>query len=384
MSKKSAAGAGSIRQRPDGRWEARLSYVDELGARRRKSFYADTQREARQKLTAALKAVDDGTFRETQRYTVQAWMLEWMEVYGGAWKPRTQDDYKRKSEKHIFPELGSVQLTALTTTKIQRFINGLSTKHGLSPKSVKNIHGVLHSSLKQAVASGVISHNPADNINLPKAQKPNLAPVMDEDLPRFLAACEKEPAPYGLLFSIATFTGLRQSELLGLQWSDIDFDSGVIHVQRQLQKRRESSEYFLLPTKNGKDRFVPFPPSVAALFRQMHRQQAIWKMQAGLAWKNTQDFVFTVENGEHCKHSTVQNNFRRLRNSLGLQARFHDLRHSCAILALQSGCSIKAVSDMLGHYSSSFTMDTYASTSKAMQQDTQNRMEAVFRAASGG
>ena len=384
--KKAADGSGSIRQRPDGRWEARFTYTDELGQKRRRSIYGDTQKEVRQQLTAALKAADEGTYQVRPKYTLKMWMEEWRSVYGTAWKPRTADDYKRKSERYIIPALGDLQLTALTPATIQRFINQLSKgkrrQKPLSAKSVKNIHGILHSCLKQAVINGLIPTNPADNTNLPKSKRPELAPIMDDDIGRFMEGCKGER--YGNLYLVDLFTGLRQSEILGLQWSDIDFDAGTIHVQRQLQKLRNKDEYILLTTKNGKDRIVPFSSSVAAIFHQERRKQAMWRMAAGSAWDNSSDLVFTNETGGHLCHATIQKHFRRFRDSLGLSCRFHDLRHSTAILALQSGCSVKSVSDMLGHYSSSFTMDVYADVSKAMQQDTRDRMEAVFKAAANG
>ena len=247
--RKAASGAGSLRQRPDGRWEARFTYVDELGVKRRRSVYGNTQKETRQKLTAIIKSVDEGTFVVRQRYTFGQWFHEWMHTYDTGWKPRTRDDYDTKANRYIIPVFGEAYLTAITPMQVQRFINHLSDK--LSPKSVKNIHGILHSCLKQAVVAGLIPTNPADNINLPKAQKAQLTPIMDEDISRFITACEEHR--YGNLFLIDLFTGLRQSEILGLQWSDIDFDAGTIHVQRQLQKARGSAEYFYLTTKNGKD-----------------------------------------------------------------------------------------------------------------------------------
>lgn len=386
--RKAADGAGTIRQRPDGRWEARFTYTDELGQKRRRSIYGDSQKEVQKQLNAALNAVDDGRYQVRPKYTLKQWLEEWRETYGTDWKPRTADDYKSKADRHIIPALGDVQLTALSTIRIQRFINSLSagtaktTKKPLSAKSVKNLHGILHSCLKQAVASGLIATNPADNIRLPKATKADLSPLMDDDITRFVNACNSDR--YGNLYLIDLFTGLRQSEILGLQWGDIDLEAGTIHVQRQLQKVRDKNEYILLPTKNGKDRIVPFAPSVAEVLKRVQRQQATWRIAAGEAWDNSMGLVFTNEVGGHLCHATVQKHFRKFRNSLGLKCRFHDLRHSTAIMALQSGCSVKSVSDMLGHYSSAFTMDVYADVSKAMQQDTQNRMETMFKAAVGG
>lgn len=382
--KKSADGSGSIRQRPDGRWEGRFTYTDDLGQKRRKSIYGGSQEEVRRQLTKITNAVDEGLYRAQKRYTLNQWFDEWLSLYSVAWKPSTKDDYKRKAERHILPALGKIQLTALTPTTIQKYVNQLSIGSGkqkpLAPKSVKNLHGILHSCLKQAVVNGLIPTNPADNTNLPKSLKPELSPIMDDDIKRFMDACET--ARYGRLFLVDMFTGLRQSEILGLQWADIDFEAGTIHVQRQLQFLKGGAGYLVLPTKNGKDRIVPFGDSVATILRAEQKQQSIWKLAAGESWKNSVGYVFTDESGDHLKHSNIQRHFRELRASIGLNnTRFHDLRHSCAILALQSGCSVKAVSDMLGHYSSAFTMDVYADVSKAMQEDTRNKMDAIFKAA---
>lgn len=386
--RKGAKGGGTIRQRPDGRWEGRYSYVDELGVTRRRSVYANKQSTCRKLLTAALQAVDAGTHRTVkERYTVEAWFDTWLDAYGCSWKPRTIADYRAKAERYIFPNLGSVQLTALTPLIIQRFCNRLSDgypgQRPLSPKSVRNIHGVLHSALKQAVADGVLISNPADNTKLPKPKKPQLRPIMDEDVALFMSACETHK--YGRLFMIDLFTGLRQSELLGLQWDDVDLDTGILTVRRQLQKVRGEKRYiFLDQTKNEKERQVPISPSIISLFKAERAEQATRQLAAGSLWNNPRNLVFTNELGGHLAHSTVQNRFRMLVRSIGLDGvRFHDLRHSCAILALQSGCSIKATQELMGHYSSSFTMDVYAAVSETMQQDTRNRIETVFQTCKG-
>lgn len=387
MARKNAKGSGSIRQRPDGRWEGRYSYVDELGVTRRRSVYADKQSACRKLLTEAIRAVDNGTHKVSkEHYTVESWITTWLEAYSRGWKPRTVADYRSKAERYIVPSLGSVQLSALTPLIVQRFCNRLSDGYAgqkpLSPKSVRNIHGVLHSALKQAVSDGVLAGNPADNTKLPPLQKVQLRPLMDDDVARFMAACESHK--YGRLYIIDLFTGLRQSELLGLQWGDIDFGAGVITVQRQLQKVRGERRYIFLETKSRKQRQVPISPSIIALFRTQQAQQAALQLAAGSLWDNPRNLVFTNELGEHLAHSTIQNRFRMLVRSIGLEGvRFHDLRHSCAILALQSGCSIKATQELMGHYSSSFTMDVYAAVSETMQQDTRDKMESVFARSKG-
>lgn len=385
-STRAAHGAGSLRQRKDNSWEGRFTYTDPLGRTQRGSVYAPTQAACRKKLAAAIREVDQtGTFIKRQRYTLDQWSREWLETYCVDLKPRSRDDYERRMNQYIRPALGTVQLSALNNIMIQRFLNGLRGQHGqaLSPKTTKNTHSVLHSCLRQAVLAGVIPSNPADNIRLPSVTKADLRPLMDEDLTKFMKACQTHPL--GNLFIVDLFTGLRQSELLGLQWRDIDFDSGTIHVSRQLQRDRNTNEFIFLTTKNGKDRYVPFSSSIGTILKEIRRNQSVNQLAAGELWQNRDGLVFTNQMGGHLTHSHVQNSFRKLVRSLGLDGtRFHDLRHSAATLALQSGCSIKSVQDMLGHYSAAFTLDVYSDVSRKMQIDTQNRLEEAFKAASAG
>ena len=116
------------------------------------------------------------------------------------------------------------------------------------------------------------------------------------------------------------------------------------------------------------------------MLRQQRAQQAEWKLAAGKAWQNEHNLVFTDEMGNHLKHDTVYRHFKRLVKKIGMEeTRFHDLRHSCAIMALQAGCSVKSVLKALGHFSSAFTMDVYGAVSNTMKQDTRNKMEQVFQ-----
>ena len=122
---RAASGAGNIRQRSDGRWEARFTYTDDLGQKKRASIYADTQKECRQRLTAALKAVDEGSYIKTQRYIVSQWLDEWLSTYCGDLKPATFSGYRSKIETRIKPYIGNSTLSALTNVQIQKFYNKL-------------------------------------------------------------------------------------------------------------------------------------------------------------------------------------------------------------------------------------------------------------------
>lgn len=386
MAKRSAQGAGSIRKRPDGKWEARFTYKDELGQTKRKSVYGKTQTEVRKKMTAALKAVDDGTYAEQKRYTVEQWLELWLDTYCNDLKPSTLSGYKSKIRTRILPNIGKVQISALTNVQVQKFYNKLEKGYGdckpLSAKSIQNIHGILHKALDQAVAAHIIPSNPCNHVKLPKLKKPELKPIMDDDVTRFLAAIKGDR--FERLFIVDLFSGLRQSELLGLQWEDIDFDKGEITVRRQLQKDYSSRGYlFLDDTKNGKQRVVAIAPTVVRVLMAQKTSQMEWRMRAGADWKNERNLVFTDEQGNHLKHRTIVNHFKRIVSSIGLDStRFHDLRHSYAVNALQMGDNVKSVQEQLGHYSAAFTMDTYAAVSNTMRKESQDKMEMLIKTVS--
>lgn len=384
--KRGPSGSGSIRKRKDGTWEGRYTYTDEYGVRKRASVYASTQAECQKKLNAALAAADKHEqIEKPSQITLADWFSIWLKDYCRNVRPETREEYRRKAEKHIISVLGNAILSNITPMQVQRWINRLADGHEdqkpLAPKTVKNLHGLLHVCLKQAVKVGLIKANPADNANLPRVEKPDLHPLMDDQISDFLVAIHGHR--FENLFLIALFTGLRQSELLGLQWRDIDLDRAQLIVRRQLQKEKgkgEDNRYIFVDPKNGKERIVPLPPSVVKAFRDQQRLQAEWQLQAGPAWDNNHDLVFTDEIGHNLSHRTVYNNFKKVVASIGCpMTRFHDLRHSCAILQLQAGVPVKAVQEQLGHHSSAFTMDVYGAVSGAMMDDSRTKLEQIIQ-----
>ena len=328
---RAASGLGNIRPRADGRWEARFTYTDDLGQKRRASIYAGTQKECRQKLTAALKAVDDGSYIKTQRYTVSQWLDEWLSTYCKDLKPATISGYRSKIETRIKPYIGNSMLSALTNTQLQKFINRLEDgdkEHKpLAPKSIQSIHGILHKALDQAVMAKIIHSNPADHIKLPKIKRPDLAPLMDDNVSRFLEAIKGDK--FERLFIVDLFSGLRLSEIIGLRWDDVDLNAGLLTIRHQIQKSYSNDGYiFLDETKNGKERVAAIAPSIVKVLKTQRARQAEWRLAAGPCWNNPYNLVFTDELGEHLKHKTINNHFKKIVASIGLEnTRFHDLRH---------------------------------------------------------
>ncbi len=287
------------------------------------------------------------------------------------------------SKTHIKPGLGAIKLESLNAHTIQSFYNSLgkpkdSETDPLSPKSIKNVHGILHKALQQAVANGYIHTNPADSCILPRITKKELKPLDENQITAFLKAIQGHR--FEDLFPVTLFTGMREGEVLGLAWDCVDFDKGTILIKQQLQKVRNKPEYQLISTKNGKPRSLTPASFVMETLRRVKRKQLENRLHCGSAWQDT-GFVFTDEIGEHLKHRTVYNNFKVIAAEIGTpETRFHDLRHSYAVASIRSGDNIKTVQENLGHATAAFTLDVYGHVTEQMKRESAARMDQFIKA----
>lgn len=383
-SKKSAAGVGTIRKKTVTRngkdytfWEARYTegFDPGTGKQIQRSITGKTQKEVAQKLKAAVAAIDAGTYKAPCKMSVGEWLDIWVAEYLKNVKPLTEQNYKKQVNKHLKPALGAMKLEALDAHTIQKFYNSL-TSIGLSPKTVKNIHGVLHSALQQAIANGYIRHNPTEACKLPKVVKAEIKPLEPDEIALLLKEAEKDS--YCNLFTVAMFTGMRQGELLGLSWDCVDFATGVITVKQQLQCK--DGDYFLETPKSGKGRTILPAPIVMDVLKQEKQKQLVERVQAGEMWSNPFNLVFTDALGKNLVRRTVVKHFKKISQRAGISddARFHDLRHSFAVTSLYAGDDIKTVQANLGHATAQFTLDVYGHVTQKMKQDSANRMQQFY------
>ncbi len=385
-SKKGAKGAGTIRKRSDGRWEARFTtgFDPASGKQIQKSIYGKTQKEVREKLAQIVTELDDGVYMEPTKETVESWLDTWLETYVKySVKPYTLDAYQRTCSNYLKASLGKYRLSEVTAPQIQRFYNSLLVEKKLSPKTVRNIHGIFHRALNQAMKLGMIRSNPTELCDLPTVRRKEIKPMEQEQIVAFLEAIRGNP--FELLYQVTLFTGMRQGEVLGLSWDCVDFDRDTIYVNKQLQKSRKvGGNYELVPTKNSRSRVITVAPSVIALLRKQKIHQAEMQLLAGGSWKNRWNLVFTNELGDHLAHFTVYKTFKKVVRSIGLdQERFHDLRHTYAVVSIESGDDIKTVQSNLGHATAAFTLDVYGHVSQKMRQQSAERMEKFIQEISG-
>lgn len=377
---KNAAGSGSIRQRKDGTWEARISLGANPGTGKpvRRSIYGKTQREVRQKMTAILHDVDNGTYQKPSKLTVKMWLDEWMNTFCmNKLKPLTISSYQGNIKNHILPYIGAMELQAVRGYHIQSIYNTLVEK-GLSGKTITGIGAIMHKAFAVAVKQGLMMMNPCDSTELPKVERHEIKPLSDSDIGLFLKAIQGEPMENA--FALCLFAGLREGECLGLSWSQVDFEKKRITINQQLQKSKSDNQYSIVPfTKSDKPRTIE-PPAIAFEYlRNEQKKQAEFKEKAFDVWNNPDNLVFTNELGRHYAIFTFYKNFKRIAASIGRpDARPHDLRHTAATVAIASGADIKSVQDLLGHATASFTLDRYAHTSERMMKDTAQRMQDYY------
>ncbi|MEA4998910.1 MAG: site-specific integrase [Candidatus Limiplasma sp.] len=378
-STRNAHGSGSLRQLPSGRWQARFTVGRDPGTGKQiqKSVYGDTQQEARKVMAQAIAALDEGAYLEPSKLTVGKWMDTWLAEYMGGVKVRTREQYEMQIRIHIKPAIGAVKLSALTPVMIQKMYNDVQ-KQGLSPKTIKNLHGVLHKALAQAVRLGFLRNNPASAAILPRVEKAGIKPLDSVQLATFLKAIEGHPLER--LFITTVFTGLRMGEVIGLTWDCVDFVSGSITIKRQWQRKtRGGGEHVFAPLKNDKVRVIAPASFVMELLQQQRKEQLEMRLRAGKQWNNVNDFIFTDDTGNYIVDRTAYNTFKRFAKQIGVpDARFHDLRHTYATLALKNGDNVKDVSEALGHATVAFTLDVYGHVTDERKRESAARMDACI------
>ena len=329
--------------------------------------YAKTQQEALKKLKEEMARAEDGLLGEAGRTTVAEYLGWWMEnVVRGEVAHRTYHNYLSQIRNHIAPKIGKKKLKALKLDDVEGLYRSMAAS-GLSPATVRYVHAVLRRALKQAVHRGLVVRNVAEGASLPRAPRKEMEAFTPEEIRRFLQAAKHDRLQ--ALYVLAITCGLRQGELLGLRWEDVDLAAGSLTVRRQMQRSRDGSGMISGPTKNKKSRTIRLGRvAIEALEAHRDRQAEEVASAKGL-WRNP-EVVFASTIGTPLDPSNlVDRSLKPLLKGAGLPSiRFHDLRHACATLLFSEGVPIKVVQEVLGHSSVSVTMDVYSHVLPDMQE----------------
>jgi integrase len=372
MSGKRANNEGSIYKRGDGRWVASVS----LERGQRKYLYGRTRQEVGRKLTAALKARQDGLPLAGERQTVRRYLESWLESARPSVRPRTWERYEQYVRLHAIPELGHLTLAKLGPQHLQR-LYASRLESGLSATSVAHLHAVLHRALGQAARWGLVPRNVASLATPPRIRRQEMATLSPEQARALLETAQGDRLH--ALYVVALSTGMRQGELLALKWRDVDLDAARLQVRATLQRVGDGFDFAEPKTARSRRQVALTATAIAALRR--HRvAQAEERLRMGAAWEDN-DLVFANEVGRPIEATNlIRRSFHPLLERAVLpRIRFHDLRHTAATLMLGRGVHPKVVAEMLGHSQIAVTLDLYSHVTPTMQREATAALDAVLR-----
>jgi integrase len=362
-------GEGSITHRKDGLYMARYTVPTTTGPKR-KTLYGKTRGEVSEKLIKALADRDGGLVFDADNQKLGEYLGRWLnDSVRGSVKPVTYESYARLVRVHIVPALGSLKLRALSPAHLQGFYRA-KLDSGLSPRTVQYLHAVLHRALKQAVRWGLVTRNVSEAVDPPRVHREEIRPLSSTQARKLLETARDDRLE--ALYVLAVHCGLRQGELLGLKWEDVDLERGTLQVRRTL-----SGGTFTTPKTPKSRRKVRLTESaLEALRKHLYRQLGEID-SAGPLWREN-GLIFATEGGTPLnRHNLGSRSFKPLLERAGLpqSTRFHDLRHTCATLLLAKGIHPKIVQELLGHSNVGITLDTYSHVLPSMGEAAAEAME---------
>jgi integrase len=341
-----------------------------------------TKGEALDALAKVTGQVREKTFVQPSKQTLGEFLAEWLEAVRPHLKPTTFGGYERNINAHVVPAIGQVKLQDLTAARLQALYGSLTKRDGgeLSSRTKLHVHAVLRTALAAAVKWGRIQRNPAnrDLCDAPKVRAKPLttAPWSPEEMQRFLQANASD-RHYAAWLLLAT-TGLRRGELLGLRWTDLDLEGGVLSVGQTLTTVRSHLVFQDSAKTDGSTRRMRLSPVALAALRTHRARQLEERLAFGPAYQD-HGLVFAKEDGSPLHPEVFLRLFQRRAKAAGLPViRLHDVRHSWATHALQAGIAPKVVSSRLGHANIRVTLDIYTHVMPALDQEAADKVEALI------
>ena len=374
MARKRKQGEGTLRLRKDGRWEGRIVVgYDEKGAPVTKSVTAVSKSVCQEKLEELKVKCGVVTGRAKPDMLFGDWIDLWYQTWS---KPglriTTQQCYEDRIYNHIIPHVGEIPLNKLQQSDLQQFYaelkqNGRRIRRnlygpGLSDRMVRSCHTTCRIALEKAKNEGLIRMNPAIGCKLPPKKAGEMKILTHEEMQRFLIQAKEDGFYEMMLLELAT--GMRRGEICALQWDDLNLRTGELHIQRQLI-HVAGALHVSSPKTKSSDRTVILPPAVLAVLREL-------KEQTDSRWM----FPSPVKEDAPLDPQSVYRKMKKvLARAQCKNIRFHDLRHTFATTALEHGMDVKTLSAIIGHISSTTTIDIYSHVTSVMQMQAAQKIE---------
>jgi integrase len=385
---------GHIQERPVNRRTADTSRSFRLfvelprdifnGKRRQKTrTVRGTKKDAERALRDLINEVERGAHSHHDRLTVADLLERWLREYARPnVAPKTYVRYEQIVRNDLTPALGGKSLEKLTPGDVQAYYSSRLAEGRLAARTIHHHHRVLKQALKWAVSLELAFRNAADPIRPPRPERSEALTLKASEA-KLLEQAARGSTYEGPIL-LALFTGMRQADVLGLRWGDVDLDEERLSVVNTLQRVRGE-----IITKEPKSRAgrraIALSSTLVAALRREHARQAERKLYLGSSWANDRDLVFTSVAGTPLDDSALRRGFKKLLDEAGLpRIRFHDLRHTHATLLLLKGVHPKIVSERLGHANVQITLDTYSHVLPNLQEGAAAAFDEILDEAGGG
>lgn len=327
--------------------------------------------------------LDQGQAPITDRQTVAQFLNQWLaDVVRPAVRPKTYESYAQVARLYLVSALGKHQLAKLQPDHVQAMMNTLLTtggqsRAGVSPRTVQYARAVLRKALNQALRWGKVSRNVATLVDPPKSVRHEMQALTPEQATAFLTAAQGDWLE--ALYRVALSLGLRQGEILGLRWEDVDLDKERLSVRKQLQRLDGTPQLVDLKTRQSR-RTIALPSALVAALRTHRTRQKEARLLADERWQGEiWGLVFTSTIGTPLDPRNLTDRYKTLLTQASLPAiRFHDLRHSCASLLIAQGVPMEIVKETLGHAQISLTINTYVHLLPETQRQAADAMDRLF------
>lgn len=356
MSRRRSPGEGAAYRLDDGTWRGVVDLGWRDGRRRRKYVRGRTKADVLQKVRKLTTEAEAGRLSPDRAPTLAAWLDRYLsEVASTTVRPSTLHRYRQEVRLYIGPELGKVPIDQLRPAQVSRFYQDQLRR--LSPGSVRRLHALLRRSLTVAVRWQLIQSNPVMAVDPPAIASVEVEPYTVSEARAFLAAISGER--FEVRWVLAITLGLRQGEVLGLAWRDVDLDQAVLRVRQALQYRPGAGLQLVRPKTARSRRTVPLPAFLVAALKLHRENQDQGREQAGEFWEDW-GLIFTTHVGTPLSPRNDYRDFRRIIAGAGLRRlRLHDLRHTAASLMLAQGVAPRVIMEVLGHSQISITMNMF-------------------------
>jgi integrase len=363
---------GTIFQRKDGYWQAALT----LPGGKRKTYYGKSRKEAQAKLFEGRKALQGNLPLSGERQTLEHYLKAWLAGVETRVKPKTHLRYEQ-FVNNIAQQLGKVSLERLRAEQIQAMYDHY-LKAGMSPTTVNHLHALLHVALKKAVKLGLLPRNETEYTDPPPVSRQERPTWTAEQARRFLDAIVGDPLE--ALYVLAIWTGMREGEILGLRWSNVDLKEQMLYVRETLSYVRGQFLFTTPKTRRSRRDILLADEVVEAL--QAHRQRQREEMMAKRdVWDDSDKLVFPNGVGHPIEASQLlKRSYYPLIEQAGLpRIHFHDLRHTFAHILKKEGVSTTAISEGMGHENEGTTDRFYGHVAPELQVQVVQAMTRALR-----